>query len=67
MARGNTGFGRKHLRSLGRRLRQLREACSGSLQRLSAESRVSVAAIQKIEAGEASPSLIDSPYRRQPR
>ena len=58
MAGSNTGFGREHLRSLGRRLRELREARSWSLKRLSAESNVSVAAIQKIEAGEASPSLL---------
>jgi transcriptional regulator with XRE-family HTH domain len=58
MARRNTGFGREHLRALGRRLRELREARSWSLKRLAAESGISVAAIQKIEAGEASPSLL---------
>lgn len=51
-------FRREHLKSFGRRLRQLREARSWSLKRLAAESGVSVAAIQKIEAGEASPSLL---------
>lgn len=56
--RETAGFQREHLRSFGRRLRQLREARSWSLKRLSAESGISVAAIQKIESGEANPSLL---------
>jgi transcriptional regulator with XRE-family HTH domain len=51
-------FGREHLRSLGRRLRELREARSWSLKRLSTESGVSIAAIQKIESGETNPNLL---------
>jgi len=58
MAVTKASFRREHLKSFGRRLRQLREARSWSLKRLAAESSVSVAAIQKIEAGEASPSLL---------
>lgn len=58
MERGTTGFGREHLRSLGRRLRHLRETRSWSLKRLSAESNISIAAIQKIESGGANPSLL---------
>jgi transcriptional regulator with XRE-family HTH domain len=58
MERGTTGFGREHLRSLGRRLRHLRETRSWSLKRLSAESDISIAAIQKIESGGANPSLV---------
>jgi len=54
----SSDFGREHLRSLGRRLRELREARSWSLKRLSTESGVSVAAIQKIESGETNPSLL---------
>ncbi len=56
--RTEAGFSREHLRSLGRRLRALREARSWSLKRLAAQSGISVAAIQKIEAGEANPSLV---------
>lgn len=52
------GFGEEQLRSLGRRLRQLREARNWSLKKLAAESGVSVAAIQKIEVGDANPSLL---------
>lgn len=52
------GFGKEQLRSLGRRLRQLREGRNWSLKRLSAESGVSVAAIQKIEVGDANPNLL---------
>jgi DNA-binding XRE family transcriptional regulator len=58
LGRSSSDFGREHLRSLGRRLRELREARSWSLKRLSAESRVSVAAIQKIESGETNPNLL---------
>jgi transcriptional regulator with XRE-family HTH domain len=58
LARSSSDFGREHLRSLGRRLRELREARSWSLKRLSAESGVSVAAIQKIESGETNPNLL---------
>lgn len=58
MPRGHTRFERQHLRSLGQRLRELRLARAWSLRQLSTESRVSVAAIQKIEAGEANPSLL---------
>jgi DNA-binding XRE family transcriptional regulator len=39
-------------------LRELREARSWSLKRLSAESGVSVAAIQRIESGETNPNLL---------
>jgi transcriptional regulator with XRE-family HTH domain len=39
-------------------LRELREARSWSLKRLSAESGVSVAAIQKIESGDTNPNLL---------
>ena len=58
MGRLSSDFGREHLRSLGRRLRELREARSWSLKRLSAESGVSVAAIQKIESGDTNPNLL---------
>jgi len=58
LARSSSDFGREHLRLLGRRLRELREARSWSLKRLSAESCVSVAAIQKIESGETNPNLL---------
>jgi transcriptional regulator with XRE-family HTH domain len=58
LGRSSSDFGREHLRSLGRRLRELREARSWSLKRLSAESGVSVAAIQKIESGETNPNLL---------
>ena len=58
MGRSSSDFGREHLRSLGRRLRELREARSWSLKRLSAESGVSIAAIQKIESGETNPNLL---------
>lgn len=56
--RASSDFGREHLRSLGRRLRKLREARSWSLKRLARESGVSVAAIQKIESGETNPNLL---------
>jgi transcriptional regulator with XRE-family HTH domain len=58
LGRSSSDFGREHLRSLGRRLRELREARSWSLKWLSAESSVSVAAIQKIESGETNPNLL---------
>lgn len=51
-------FGEEQLRSLGRRLRQLREARNWSLKKLATESGISIAAIQKIEVGEANPSLL---------
>jgi transcriptional regulator with XRE-family HTH domain len=56
--RETAAFQREHLRSFGRRLRHLRKARSWSLKRLSAESGISIAAIQKIESGEANPSLL---------
>ena len=46
--RETAAFQREHLRSFGRRLRHLRKARSWSLKRLSAESGISIAAIQKI-------------------
>jgi transcriptional regulator with XRE-family HTH domain len=52
-----TQFERVHLRILGRRIRALREARKWSLKRLSVNSGASVAAIQKIEFGSASPRL----------
>ena len=58
MARLTSDFGREHLRSLGRRLRTLREARKWSLKRLAVESGVSVVAIQKIESGQTNPSLL---------
>ena len=39
-------------------MRELREARSWSLKRLSTESGVSVAAIQKIESGDTNPNLL---------
>ena len=51
-------FGREHLRVLGQRIRALRETRKWSLRRLSANSNVSIAAIQKVEAGAANPSLL---------
>ena len=56
--RSGSDFGRVHLRSLGRRLRELREVRRWSLKRLARESGVSVAAIQKIESGETNPNLL---------
>ena len=56
--RSYNDFGREHLRSLGRRLRELREARNWSLKRASTESGVSVAAIQKIESGGTNPNLL---------
>jgi transcriptional regulator with XRE-family HTH domain len=53
-----TEFGEEQMRSLGMRLRELREARSWSLRRLALESSISIAAIQKIESGETNPSLL---------
>jgi transcriptional regulator with XRE-family HTH domain len=50
-------FERAHIRSLGRKIRMLRQSRSWSLSRLSKNSGVSIAAIQKIEAGASNPSL----------
>jgi transcriptional regulator with XRE-family HTH domain len=58
LIRPNSDFSREHLRSVGRRLRSLREARRWSLKRLASESGVSIAAIQKIESGESNPSLL---------
>jgi transcriptional regulator with XRE-family HTH domain len=58
LIRSSSDFGRAHLRSVGRRLRSLREARRWSLKRLAGESGVSIAAIQKIESGESNPSLL---------
>jgi transcriptional regulator with XRE-family HTH domain len=58
LVRSSSDFGREHLRSVGRRLRSLREARRWSLKRLAGESGVSIAAIQKIESGESNPSLL---------
>jgi transcriptional regulator with XRE-family HTH domain len=58
LVRSSSDFSREHLRSVGRRLRSLREARRWSLKRLAGESGVSVAAIQKIESGESNPSLL---------
>ena len=58
MSTPGTRFERRHLRSLGQRIRALREARKWSLKRLSANCGVSIAAIQKIEAGAANPSLL---------
>jgi transcriptional regulator with XRE-family HTH domain len=51
-------FERAHIRALGRKIRTLREARNWSLSRLSSNSGVSVAAIQKVEAGASNPSLV---------
>jgi len=53
--RGN--FSAEHVRSLGRHMRGLREARRWSVRRLSERSGLSVAAIRKIEAGQADPRL----------
>jgi transcriptional regulator with XRE-family HTH domain len=52
-------FGLAHLRVLGQRLRTLRRTRNLSLRRLANESGVSVAAIQDLEAGNSSPSLLN--------
>ena len=51
-------FERAHIRSLGPKIWALRQARNWSLSRLSRNSGVSVAAIQKIEAGASNPSLV---------
>jgi transcriptional regulator with XRE-family HTH domain len=55
---GKMRFERAHIRSLGRKIRDLREARNWSLSHLSKNSGVSAAAIQKIEAGTSNPSLM---------
>jgi transcriptional regulator with XRE-family HTH domain len=52
-------FGLAQLRVLGQRLRTLRRTRNLSLRRLAIESGVSVAAIQDLEAGNSSPSLLN--------
>jgi transcriptional regulator with XRE-family HTH domain len=52
-------FGLAQLRVLGQRLRALRRSGNLSLRRLANESGVSVAAIQDLEAGNSSPSLLN--------
>jgi len=56
--RSISSFGEAQLRALGSRLRELREARSWSLKRLSAEASVSIAALQAIEAGGSNPGLL---------
>jgi len=56
--RSLSSFGEAQLRALGARLRQLREARSWSLRRLSSEADVSIAALQAIEAGGSNPGLL---------
>lgn len=51
-------FGREELRALGRALHDTRGARGWSLKRLASASKISVGAIQRIEAGEASASLL---------
>ena len=51
-------FKRAHVLALGNRIRALREARRWSLSRLSKNAGISVAAIQKIEAGASNPSLV---------
>lgn len=58
MDRSISSFGEAQLRALGLRLRQLREARSWSLKRLSSEANVSIAALQAIEAGGSNPGLL---------
>ena len=58
MRRAAPTFGREQLHALGGRLRQMRAEHGWSLKRLAGESGVSIAAIQKIEAGETNPSLV---------
>jgi transcriptional regulator with XRE-family HTH domain len=52
-------FGLAQLRVLGQRLRALRRSRNLSLRKLANESGVSVAAIQDLEAGNSSPSLLN--------
>lgn len=58
MRQSGSKFDRHHLRELGKRIRVLREAKGWSLKRLSINSDVSVAAIQKLESGAANPALL---------
>ena len=58
MARNVRRFGHTELFALGKLLRQVREQRGWSLKRLASQSGISVAAIQKIEAGEAKPGFI---------
>jgi XRE family transcriptional regulator, regulator of sulfur utilization len=51
-------FERSHVRSLGRNIRAMREGRNWSLRRVASISGVSVAALQKIEAGASNPSLL---------
>jgi transcriptional regulator with XRE-family HTH domain len=51
-------FGSEQLQSLGRRLRELREARRWSLRHMAKEAGVSVAALQSVEAGNGNPSLL---------
>lgn len=51
-------FKRAHVLALGNKIRALREARRWSLSRLSKNAGISVAAIQKIEAGASNPSLV---------
>ncbi len=51
-------FNRGELTAVGRRLRLRRVAKGWSLKKLSEVSRVSIAAIRKIELGESNPSLL---------
>src|SRR5262249_24058093 len=51
-------FGLAQLRVLGQRLRTLRRTRNLSLRKLANDSGVSVAAIQDLEAGNSSPSLL---------
>jgi transcriptional regulator with XRE-family HTH domain len=52
-------FGLEQLRFLGQRLRTLRRSRNLSLRKLANESGVSVAAIQDLETGNSSPSLLN--------
>jgi len=52
-------FGLAQLRVLGQRLRTLRRTRNLSLRKLATDSGVSVAAIQDLEAGNSSPSLLN--------
>ena len=52
-------FGLAQLRVLGQRLRTLRRTRNLSLRKLANDSGVSVAAIQDLEAGNSSPSLLN--------
>src|SRR5262249_22593665 len=52
-------FGLAQLRVLGQRLRTLRRTRNLSLRKLASDSGVSVAAIQDLETGNSSPSLLN--------